>query len=461
MTSKHWPWLLANAIQTSQLAQHCEPTTPFLESFSSTFGTCIPTPLAFLSTLVGTLSIFSWLFAQFPQVVRNYQNKSVAGLSVYFLGEWLLGDLSNLLGALLTNQATWQIIIGAYYVFVDMMMVSQWIWYEKLKHGRPLRSIWLPRKGFAKRSRESSTTRERRKVGEISQQEQERFLGGDDVVIKRNFRSEPQDILTSKATSANDMFRIPIYGTMSPSSSLACSPANRNVHRIHQQTLPTASPKNVLFITLIIALASRGLAIPTFAAESLDIPESSKAYTAGTVLSWCSTFLYLLSRLPQIIMNFRRKSTSGLSPTLFAAAFCGNLFYSTSLALNPNAWQSFGPYGGHGWADADGSNRTEWVRAALPFFLGAAGVLGLDGTVGVQFWLYGEGRAGREEQFVVVQEQGGPGVMEKTMRMRKVSGWMRGWQPSASGRISPVHGKSIQPGNDEEQSLLHSGQRGN
>ena len=440
-----------------QLPQHCTPVTPFLEHVSSTLHTCLPTPLAFASIIVGTLSIFSWLFAQFPQIIRNYQTQSVAGLSIFFLAEWLLGDLSNLLGAVFTNQATWQVIIGAYYCFVDILLVTQWIWYEKLKHGRPLRRIWLPRLGSKRKLVQDEDESRRRYMGEITAREHEQLEEGGEVLITRRVSTEPRDIPTSKATTANDMFRIPVYGTISPSMSLGCSPANRSITRIQQeQPIPAASPRTVLFLTMLIAVAARASPISKDTVGMSSIPESSKAFAAGQVLSWCSTVLYLLSRLPQLILNYRRKSTSGLSPTLFAAAFCGNFFYSTSLALNPNAWSSFGPYGGHGWADSSGSNQREWVVTALPFFLGAAGVLGLDGAVGVQFWLYGEGKTGQEE-VVVVHER--INAKEKAMRVRKISGWMRGWQPSATGRISPVHSRRGR-GEDESEALLGSNRTG-
>ncbi|KAI9867521.1 MAG: hypothetical protein M1823_009118, partial [Watsoniomyces obsoletus] len=64
-----------------------------------------------------------------PQIYKNYQIKSTAGLSIFFLAEWLLGDATNLLGALFTKQATWQVIIASYYVFVDMCLVIQYFWY--------------------------------------------------------------------------------------------------------------------------------------------------------------------------------------------------------------------------------------------------------------------------------------------------------------------------------------------
>ena len=68
-----------------------------------------------------------------PQIFKNYQLQSASGLSIYFLGEWLLGDLSNLVGAILTRQAGWQVVIAGYYVFVDVWLVSQYFWYSQVK----------------------------------------------------------------------------------------------------------------------------------------------------------------------------------------------------------------------------------------------------------------------------------------------------------------------------------------
>jgi hypothetical protein len=157
----------------------------------------------------------------------------------------------------------------------------------------------------------------------------------------------------------------------------------------------------------------------------------------GTIFSWMSTVLYLGSRPPQLYKNYHRKSTSGLSPLLFMAAFCGNLFYSSSLLTNPNAWYDFAPYGGGGWADADGNNRFEWVARATPFFLGAFGVLFLDGFMGVQFLMYG---SADDESVIEIEDT-------KRGRWTRVRGWMRGWIPS------PVRKPRSESGS-EEQSLF-------
>lgn len=87
------------------------------------------------------------------------------------------------------------------------------------------------------------------------------------------------------------------------------------------------------------------------------------------------------------------------------------------------------------------------MLAALPFFLGAAGVLGLDASVGVQFWLYGGGgERGRKGKLVVVEGPEGRGGGR--WRWRRVSGWMRGWVPSVSSASG--EGRGVQ----EREALL-------
>ncbi|KAI8922690.1 PQ loop repeat-domain-containing protein [Entophlyctis helioformis] len=61
------------------------------------------------SACLGYLSITAWLFAQFPQLLKNWRNKTAESLSVAFLANWLLGDVCNLLGCLLTNQLPFQV----------------------------------------------------------------------------------------------------------------------------------------------------------------------------------------------------------------------------------------------------------------------------------------------------------------------------------------------------------------
>ncbi|KAE8145288.1 PQ loop repeat-domain-containing protein [Aspergillus avenaceus] len=408
---------------TQSLPQHCEPSSPFLAALSSYLHTCIPTPLAFISSILGTLSIVSWLFAQLPQIYKNIQLQSTSGLSIFFLVEWCLGDASNLIGALLTRQATWQVIIASYYVLVDVTLVFQFFWYTHIK---------------GRRSDYDSLSQLHNDNGTAGILEGVSFSENDTT---SNTPSESMHTSDAKDVKGR---KEPIFGSFngqSPSySNEKLSTSRRSMTRTSSgPRLPIASTRTILLTSMLCAVVAN--AAPT---EPVPQPEPS-LFTlefVGRIASWMSTVLYLFSRPPQLYKNYCRKSTSGLSPLLFMAAFGGNFFYSASLLTNPNAWYDFPPYGGGGWADGNGNNRVEWVGRGIPFFLGAFGVLFFDGFMGVQFLMYGT----RDDESVIEIEDPKHGQS----RWMRVRGWMRGWIPSVSPKRE-VHRQVASP---ERQTLL-------
>ena len=55
--------------------------------------------------------MIAWLFAQLPQIVKNYQQGSVESLAPTFLLSWMAGDATNLLGCILTDQLVFQVCV--------------------------------------------------------------------------------------------------------------------------------------------------------------------------------------------------------------------------------------------------------------------------------------------------------------------------------------------------------------
>ncbi|KAG8530543.1 uncharacterized protein KY384_005046 [Bacidia gigantensis] len=201
-------------------------------------------------------------------------------------------------------------------------------------------------------------------------------------------------------------------------------------------------PKHSKSYLLTLANAKNATGLPASPAANVDLPIStfvisSKAQVVGQVLSWASTALYLGSRLPQILKNSNRRSTAGVSLYMFVATFCGNFFYSAAIIANPLAWDSYGPYGCHGWAGPEGSDQSTWVKLTLPFWLGAAGVLVLDAYVIFQFIAY---REKTEKVEMLVEDSRG------RTTWKAVSGWMRGWVPSPGRR----------PTNDGDEDEWHN-----
>ncbi|KAH8923229.1 hypothetical protein BT69DRAFT_1350313 [Atractiella rhizophila] len=91
----------------------------------------------------------------------------------------------------------------------------------------------------------------------------------------------------------------------------------------------------------------------------------------GRLSAWVCTSFYLISRLPQILKNFRRRSIAGLSVLLFLMAFGGNFFYVLSILLSPERARE-----GYWWDE-------------LPYLLGSGGTLGGDAIIVGQFWAWG------------------------------------------------------------------------
>ncbi len=73
-----------------------------------------------IGSILGTLSLCVWMGCQFPQVIKNYKRKSTQGISKWFLLEWFIGDLTNLIGSILANQLPTQIATGSLFMMMDV-----------------------------------------------------------------------------------------------------------------------------------------------------------------------------------------------------------------------------------------------------------------------------------------------------------------------------------------------------
>ncbi|XP_072283066.1 lysosomal amino acid transporter 1 homolog [Pyxicephalus adspersus] len=109
-------------------------------------------------------------------------------------------------------------------------------------------------------------------------------------------------------------------------------------------------------------------------ADSSDTEPFSTQEIIGFVIGSVSSMFYLASRLPQIITNFRRRSTEGLALSLFFMVILGNLTYGLSILLkNPDKEQS----------------ETNYIAHHLPWLIGSLGVMSLDFIIIFQFFVFG------------------------------------------------------------------------
>ncbi|XP_044301275.1 lysosomal amino acid transporter 1 homolog [Varanus komodoensis] len=121
------------------------------------------------------------------------------------------------------------------------------------------------------------------------------------------------------------------------------------------------------------ATVVKGRALLSLADSQPGWEPFSRKEIIGFVIGSVSALLYLLSRVPQIYTNFKRKSTTGISYSLFALVMLGNLLYGASVLLkNPE----------------QGHTRGSYIIHHLPWLIGSLGVLSLDVLISFQFLAY-------------------------------------------------------------------------
>lgn len=106
----------------------------------------------------------------------------------------------------------------------------------------------------------------------------------------------------------------------------------------------------------------------------------------GQIFGWLCAALYLGSRLPQLLLNWRRKSTEGVSMLFFLFACLGNLTYVLSImAFDPKCGDDKVAACKPGEA---GRVYGQYILVNLSWLAGSFGTLLLDMGIFVQFFIY-------------------------------------------------------------------------
>lgn len=88
-------------------------------------------------------------------------------------------------------------------------------------------------------------------------------------------------------------------------------------------------------LTLVVSIISLVGSILYYAYMHLYLDDNSHSgrehrqmQLIPQIMGWASAILYVASRIPQIVKNYREKSTDGLSLAMFSCAVMGNVFFT-------------------------------------------------------------------------------------------------------------------------------------
>lgn len=301
------------------------------------FRECLYTTTDTLSFFIGLSSLAFWIFAQAPQFILNCKLGRAKGLSLCFLLEWLTGDSLNLVGAFLTGQVGTAIATSLLFVSMDITLASQYLLLEK------------PCCGGHDEDDEEETEIQHEQLDNPLLDSKQNSYGG-----------------TQRSSSERSLYAIFLPVVFLSAMTLgSCSVMQLNGMDFGQErSLSQRAAERNLGGGGGVFRGGRSLLslqpLPQVNCEAAPPPS-----LLGTILSWASASIYLLSRIPQIVKNYRRRSVEGLSPILFACAVLGNTTYALGIII-----------------------KGQRLIGALPFLIGSIGTLCFDATILIQFFIY-------------------------------------------------------------------------
>lgn len=232
-----------------------------------------------VSQINGTISFCSAFISLFPQIIETFRDKTVEGLSPYFLLAWVGGDITSLIGAWMTKQLMFQVVLALYFLCNDLFVCGQYYYYGILHENK------LATAGHE--SKPMYTSLPSSELANESDMHTAGVTGGNTRRNQKNFFSK-MFALVGLAGSAN---ALPLEQVISIMAS-------------QDPNSPVPIPGN---------------------------GNNGNTSTVGITLSWLGAAFYVGARIPQLWKNYERKSTDGISPFLFATTLLANVTYNISI----------------------------------------------------------------------------------------------------------------------------------
>lgn len=357
-----------------------------------------------------------------PQIIENFRRGSADGLSLLFLIVWLAGDVFNILGAVLQGVLPTMIILAVYYTLADIVLLGQCFYYQGFNIGDEFSSSPSPEsqsvvatgaldseEGYGPEAAVAPTERSvllpkpnghvhvQEPVGNVAKGQSSRDNA------RPTTSSSSAQRRRSSASSFRDMVHHHVDGThLSPATPFI--DPKPEMARYQRRRRRISMLQTVLFNTTAIALVCAagllGWYVSPKSKKPKSDPEPLTLDPLGQAFGYLCAVFYLGSRVPQLLLNYRRKSTDGVSLLFFLFACIGNLTYVLSIMAYSPICQgtvsatdniselSHRPDPPHCRPGEAAALYGRYVLVNLSWLVGSFGTLLLDMAIFVQFFLY-------------------------------------------------------------------------
>lgn len=310
-----------------------------------------------ISGLTGSISISCWVIVFVPQIYENFYRESSDGLSLLFIILWLAGDVFNLFGAMMQHLLLTMIILAAYYTVADIILLGQCLYYtndsvDETKnldnidplHFNPVNPLNANVLHDVFQEHEpllSAASTTHQSIHQDDDRE-DTIYELEETLNKGNYLRD-FCIVSSVIFAGFICWYIPY-----------CNRYYDDDKDIFTTILST--PRSIIQI----------------ANHQGDNTEDSEMNWLAQLFGYLSAALYLGSRVPQILLNFQRKSCEGISFLFFLFACLGNITFITSVLAISRDYQ--------------------YLLLNASWLMGASGTLIMDFIIFLQFFAYGRGK---------------------------------------------------------------------
>lgn len=278
-----------------------------------------------ISQFFRVVSVCSWICAQLPQIYTNYVTQSTEGISPTFLLLWFCGDFLSFASCFLSDSILlFQLYLSLFFLLNDVILCYQYYYYGNFRS---------------------------------------RILPEYELQISNDFDSESFPEAQSHATQLHRGLSMMHIRTVN------VDPKEARIR--NESPSPGSAVLDVGEPSMTQAFAGVLVNAALASAMANDVPSFATATTGtsnkelyATLLAWSCTFVYVSSRIPQLVKNRRRQSVEGISPLLFSSALLGNLTYTLSILTSCEFL--FSPDG------------FSFFMHELPYMLGSSGTIVFD-----------------------------------------------------------------------------------
>jgi len=348
-----------------------------------------------------SISIACWVVVFSPQIIENFRRGSADGLSLLFLIVWLAGDVFNILGAVFQGVLPTMIILAVYYTLADIVLLGQCFYYRGFTLSD--HSLTITKTGQSSASEtngipDQATTERTALLDSASGNGHSYTDGVRHHAPSTGHAHQSHSHIHHHFVDGTHLSPVtPFIDQLSSSdeSTEEVSPTRRRGLSAFQTAI-----LNTLTVLMVCAAGIFGWYVSSGRIAHKPPPppggeeggnSSLEFDMLGQLFGYLCAVLYLGSRIPQLLLNYRRKSTEGVSLLFFLFACIGNLTYVLSIFAYSPACVGTGQKGQGPQYCQPGEAASiygHYILVNLSWLLGSLGTFLLDMGIFVQFFLY-------------------------------------------------------------------------